>query len=88
MIWVSLFFKVQSADLLEILAEIYDLGQPVFLQLNQPTCWKYSRKSMIWVNLFFKAQSADLLEIFVEINDLGQPAFKAQSAVWLELLNH
>ena len=79
MIWVSLFFQAQSADLqeileeindlgqhvfqaqsadlLEILMEINDLGQPVFLNLNQPTCWKYSRKSMIWVCLVFKSQS-------------------------------
>ena len=29
MIWVNLFFTAQSADLLEILEEINDLGQPV-----------------------------------------------------------
>ena len=54
MIWVSMLFKAQSTDLLEILEEINDLGQPVFVKLNQPTCRKYSRKSMIWVSMFFK----------------------------------
>ena len=74
---VSLFFKAQSADLLEILLEeINDLsGSACFLKLNQPTCWKYSRKSMIWNILFFKAQSADLLEFLEKITDLGQPVF-------------
>ena len=85
MIWVSLFFRAQSADLPEILEEINDLGQHVF-QAHSADLLEIIQEIKDLGHFFFKFHHRTYWKYSRKSMIWVSSFFRAQSADLLEIL--